>query len=559
MPGKKQMSDDVILRTLEDRLATVQRKRLRHLFKDSAVPTFLVDSAGVVFFMNAPMESLVGYAQDVVDDLRSFLGRCIDDPVAREVMFSLFSGTSGDESAATCEISVKCGSGDNRHVQFTVGLLPESFGDGVFMVQGTDITDRNNLDDALRQNRECLEATSDCSSFPIAFLDANLIINRVNSSFANEMGNLPGDLTGKKYGDCFPGCEREAIFRTVLETGIAHTSPNEPYAPGYVVGRAEDCSVYPLKDAGGRIDGLMFFLPPLPSDPVSWTTDTDIKESLAGLSEDSNEVFFIRDIHSNKIIYVSPSYETVWGLSCRSLYESPRSFMTVVHADDRERVAGLWKREPPYVDVVATFRIVREDDSIRWIRSESFPIWNSDGSVTRFGGYTVDITELTDTKRRLQDAHKELKNRASNLNEANAALKVLIDHQDTEKRKMEQHYLAGIKTLVAPYVEKLERSTGEDDQQVYLDILAKNVDRLLEAATDYSLNEYERLTPTELQIAELIRDGKATKDIAAILAMSENAVYFHRKNIRTKLGIKSSGRNLRSYLLSMRTKDTKSS
>ena len=85
-----------------------------------------------------------------------------------------------------------------------------------------------------------------------------------------------------------------------------------------------------------------------------------------------------------------------------------------------------------------------------------------------------------------------------------------------------------------------------------MDILGKNVEQLLTSPAHYSLHEYEKLTPTELQIAELVRDGRSTKEIASILVMSENAVFFHRKNIRTKLGITNTGKNLRTYLISLR-------
>jgi DNA-binding CsgD family transcriptional regulator len=60
-----------------------------------------------------------------------------------------------------------------------------------------------------------------------------------------------------------------------------------------------------------------------------------------------------------------------------------------------------------------------------------------------------------------------------------------------------------------------------------------------------------QLTPTEIQIADLIRDGKSTKEISSLLNLSTKAIDFHRNNIREKLGLKCSKVSLKSYLASL--------
>jgi DNA-binding CsgD family transcriptional regulator len=63
--------------------------------------------------------------------------------------------------------------------------------------------------------------------------------------------------------------------------------------------------------------------------------------------------------------------------------------------------------------------------------------------------------------------------------------------------------------------------------------------------------EHLDLTPREIQITSLVKEGKTTKEITDFLNISATAVDFHRKNIRMKLGIKNKKTNLRSFLLSM--------
>jgi PAS domain S-box-containing protein len=90
--------------------------------------------------------------------------------------------------------------------------------------------------------------------------------------------------------------------------------------------------------------------------------------------------------------YVSPLYETVWGRSCASLFENPRSLWDAVHPVDRERLLTH-----PSVADVAGFqgecRIVRPDNSVRWVRIRTFPIRNQYGEILRLAGVAEDITE----------------------------------------------------------------------------------------------------------------------------------------------------------------------
>jgi DNA-binding CsgD family transcriptional regulator len=62
---------------------------------------------------------------------------------------------------------------------------------------------------------------------------------------------------------------------------------------------------------------------------------------------------------------------------------------------------------------------------------------------------------------------------------------------------------------------------------------------------------YPGPTPTEIQVANLIKQGKTTKDIVELSNLSPRTIEFHRDNIRTKLRIKNKKINLRSYLLSL--------
>jgi PAS domain S-box-containing protein len=122
------------------------------------------------------------------------------------------------------------------------------------------------------------------------------------------------------------------------------------------------------------------------------------------LAENIKEVFWMADPQTTEILYISPAYEQVWGRSCQSLFEQPRSFLDAVHPEDRERVrfAALEKHSRGEA-TDEEYRVVRPEGSVRWVRDRAFPVRDANGQVYRMVGIAEDITE----KKRAEEELKE--------------------------------------------------------------------------------------------------------------------------------------------------------
>jgi PAS domain S-box-containing protein len=151
----------------------------------------------------------------------------------------------------------------------------------------------------------------------------------------------------------------------------------------------------------------------------------------------------------------------------------------------------------------------------------------------------------------LKKRERELKTKTANLEEMNSALKVLLQRREEDKKELEEKVLFNVKELVVHYLEKL-RNTGLNKRQGgYVDVLASNLNSIISPFSRTLSHMYLNLTPVEIQIADLVRQGKSTKEMAGLLNVSARTIEFHRQNIRKKLGITRKSANLRTHLLSL--------
>jgi PAS domain S-box-containing protein len=209
---------------------------------------------------------------------------------------------------------------------------------------------------------------------------------------------------------------------------------------------------------------------------------------------------------------------------------------------------------------------VRFEDERQGIWSDVtiYPVLDEKGNVLRVAIISHDITdrkhmeeelrrhrdhleeEVTARTDELKNANAELEARSFGLEELNTALKVLLRQREGDKKDLEQRFTSNVKTLILPYIEKIKKGHLDAQQRSLVDILEANLNEVVTPFLQ-SIQHYG-LTPRELLIASLIKDGKTTKEIAEIMGVATSSIDSHRNSIRRKLKLKNQKVNLQSYL-----------
>ena len=400
------------------------------------------------------------------------------------------------------------------------------------------------------------------------------------------------------------------------------------------------------------------------------------EERFRTMADNIREVFWLFDLKNEKIEYISPAYDQIWGRPVEELYANYKKWYASIYPDDLDYArVSFAKIAQSGGSEVCEYRIIRPDGTVRWISDRGFPVADEKGDIVRIAGISEDITERRQAREALRESEKKfrtvteqspnmifinrqgqiiyanrkceqimgygraefyapdfefmtliapeyrelmrsnlkrhmqgdeikpheyaivnrdgdridvivtsevinyagrrsvlliitdiserkeaelalrirdkkLEHQTKNLAEMNTALKVLLEQREEEKTDMKETILANVKKLVLPYIEKLENIGLNEDAQTFVDIIKSNLDDLISPLASNLSSRYFSLTPSEIQVADLIKQGKTSKQIALMLNVSPKAVSFHRGNLRKKLGLSNQKRNLRTYLQS---------
>jgi diguanylate cyclase (GGDEF)-like protein/PAS domain S-box-containing protein len=237
----------------------------------------------------------------------------------------------------------------------------------------------------------------------IALLDAQGLIISVNEAwrqFANSSAlHGPGHEIGINYlAICDSGRGSDSSEAHVVAEGIRSV----------LSGAARSFSIeYPCHSPTDRRWFLMTVTPLAEDRPngavVMHLNISERKRITAGLrdsesrfrqmAENISDVFFLRDADGNRMLYISPAYEEIWGRSCESVYANQESWSEAIHPDDRASAYEHYKQGLLTGRAEYEYRIARPDGSIRWIETRSFAVRDEVGRIVRIAGVAKDITE----------------------------------------------------------------------------------------------------------------------------------------------------------------------
>ena len=210
------------------------------------------------------------------------------------------------------------------------------------------------------------------------------------------------------------------------------------------------------------------------------------------------------------------------------------------HAEDQDCLARALRGE------IASFtrekRYLCKDGTILWGWLSATLIRDEAGAPESFVAVLQDITPRKRTVDQLQAQTQQLE-------ETHTALRVLIEHKDEARQKLESSILSNLNQLVRPYLEQVKSGRLDARQRELLAVVEGHLDDIVAPFAGEVSHLVASLTPMELRVANLIKDGRASKEIADILGIAEKTVSFHRGNIRRKLKLTGHKRSLRSFFL----------
>jgi len=185
------------------------------------------------------------------------------------------------------------------------------------------------------------------------------------------------ELIQARIADAFSSGEYRSEYRINTKNGIKYL-----HGRGKVTFGDDNVPV--------RMDGII----------IDMTARHDIEQALReseqlfrDMAESITEVFWLTDWDLNDVLYVSPQYEKLYGLSVESLYEDSTSWSKAIHPEDLERATSQFKKHAMSGDYDEVYRLLLEDGTVKWVRDRAFPVFNADGSVSRVAGITEDITK----------------------------------------------------------------------------------------------------------------------------------------------------------------------
>jgi PAS domain S-box-containing protein len=508
-----------------------------HFYKSNPHPMWIYDLETLAFLdVNDAAVQHYGYSRE------EFLSMSIKDIRPQKdiplLLENISKVTKGLDIAGTWTHLKK--DGTLIHVEIVSHTLTFA-GRRAEIVLAIDITDRGKAEEALHESETKFRRLTEAAFGGIAVTEKGKFVD-VSDQFAVLFGYRRSELIGTYAADLIvPKARSEAMekmksgydrpYESLCLRKDGSTFPVEVCGKNYY-SQARELRVTAIRDITER--------------KLSEETLRESEEKYKTVTESSLTGIFIHQ--DDRFIFVNDRFAEMHGYKTEELLG--KDHLALIHPDERGTLRDIAAKR-------LKGKIGPQRYEVRRLRKNGETIWCEMMATRIFYrgrpaimGNIIDITERKKAEHALMEKERQLEIKANALEESNIALKVLLKRREEDKTELEEKILLNVKELVIPYIEKLKKSGIGEQQRTHVRILESNLNDITSSFSHRLSSKFLNFTPTEIQIANLLRQGKTNKEIGELLNSSERTVAFHRENIRKKLGLKNKRTNLKAYLLS---------
>ena len=392
-----------------------------------------------------------------------------------------------------------------------------------------DITDRKRMEEKIIKAKEEWEDTFDAITEILFIHDKDHKIIRANRAYEQIAGMPFSEFIGKPYNSIFPRTDRpDELCSEAVDSG-------KPAIKEIVIdstGKTFSLRMYPKLDGEGK---YLYSVHVMTDVTVRKQAEAALKaseEMFRQLTENITEVFWVCSPNLDTMIYISTAYEKVWGRTCKSVYETPMSFVDAIHPDDRENalntiIAGFRKE-----GFSLEYRIIRPDGSMRWIHARGFQVRDSEGQFYRIAGIAEDITDLKAVQSQILQQEKmaslgqlaagvahEINNPigfiTSNMNTLKKYFDKILEFMDIQTKTLEEYTSRSAEADILKQIAERKRSlkidyiTGDIGSLIVESL--DGADRVAKIVQD--LKNFSRADDAEYKIADINAGIESTINI----------------------------------------------
>lgn len=269
----------------------------------------------------------------------------------------------------------------------------------------------------------------------VVSFDRDFRIAFANRRMSEMLGFSQQELIGRRVQDLFPAEDRDINEERLSRRrqGIAETFDQRLWRKdGSLVWAI--VSSNPTLDAHGRFAGSLSTFTDITARRSAEEALRESEERFQQIAAHVSELFWIRQREPERVLYVSPAFERIWGIPARVLDRNPRAWLDSIHPADLEAVKSALaaRGHEPSARFDVRYRVVRRDGSVRWVHDRGQTIAGRGGAPERLVSIATDVTDEVMSEERRALLMSELDHRVKNtLATVVALLDLTLDKQGT--------------------------------------------------------------------------------------------------------------------------------